>query len=98
MKAKTPTLKEKVAMYERFLNALNIGVTCVNNDMVRELVMNADRWSYAHRVGNGEPSDREQQRMINEAFWRLCDTPEADKATKERQKRYEEAKAAGKFQ
>jgi len=98
MKAKTPTLKEKVAMYERFLNALNIGVTCVNNDMVRELVMNADRWSYAHRVGNGEPSEREQQRMINKAFWRLCDTPESDKATKERQKRYEEAKAAGKFQ
>lgn len=89
MKAKTPTLKEKVAMYERFLNALNIGVTCVNNDMVRELVMNADAWSYAHRRGEFY-TDKERQEIINSAFWKLCDTPEADKVTKERQKRYTE--------
>ena len=90
MRYKTPKLKEKVAMYERFLHALNMGVTCVDNDMVRELVSNADRFSYAHRRGNGELSDREQQQMINAAFWRLCDTPEADKVTKERQKAYAE--------
>lgn len=90
MRYKTPKLKEKVAMYERFLHALNMGVTCVDNDMVRELVHNADSWSYAHRRGNGELSDREQQQLINSAFWRLCDTPEADKATKERQKAYAE--------
>ena len=90
MRYKTPKLKEKVAMYEKFLHALNMGVTCVDNEMVRELVSNADRWSYAHRMGNGELSDREQQQLINVAFWTLCDTPEADKATKERQKAYAE--------
>lgn len=93
MRYKTPKLKEKVAMYERFLHALNMGVTCVNNDMVRELVHNADRWSYAHRRGNGELSDREQQQLINSAFWTLCDT-RTDQATVERKKEYAEKHAS----
>jgi hypothetical protein len=89
MRYKTPKLKEKVAMYEKFLHALNMGVTCVDNEMVRELVSNADRWSYAHRRGEFY-TDKERQKIIDAAFWQLCDTPEADKATKERQKTYAE--------
>ena len=65
-------------------------VSC-NNDGIAELVQNADIWSYSFRVGNGEPSDREQQQIINKAFWRLLDTPKADKATEERQKAWTEA-------
>ena len=45
-----------------------------------------------HRCGNGEPSKREQQRMINERFWNLCETPKSDAAVKERQKKYTEWK------
>jgi hypothetical protein len=88
---KTPTLKEKVAQYESFLHKINSFIVSCNNDGIRELVQNADIWSYSHRVGNGEPSDREQQRMINNAFLKLLDTPEADKASKERQQKYTEA-------
>jgi hypothetical protein len=61
---------------------------CCNDTGVRELVHNADDWSYMHRVGNGEPSEREQQRLITKAFWKLCDTPESDKEVEERQRKY----------
>jgi hypothetical protein len=86
----TPTLKQKVEMYENFLHKINCFIVSCNNDGIKELVENADNWSYAHRVGNGEPSDREQQRIINNAFWKLLDTPKADKETKERQKAWAE--------
>ena len=78
-------------MYERFLHALNMGVTCVNNDMVRELVSNADAWSYSHRKGEF-CTDRQRQQMVNSVFWRLCDTPEADAEWENRMKKIKEAK------
>jgi hypothetical protein len=89
---KTPTLKQKVEMYESFLHKINMFCTTPSNDGVRELVENADNWSYAHRVGNGEISDRKQQQLINNAFWKLCDTPKTDKDSEERQKFWAEAK------
>lgn len=87
---KTPTLKQKVYQYESFLHKINEFIISCNNDGIKELIENADNWSYSHRVGNGEPSDREQQRIINNAFWKLLDTPNADKTTKERQKAWME--------
>jgi len=88
---KTPTLKEKVSQYESFLHKINSFIVSCNNDGIRELVQNADTWSYAHRVGNGELSDRQQQQAINNAFYKLLDTPEADKESKDRQQKYTEA-------
>lgn len=84
--SRKPTLKEKIEMYEYFLHKINMFVISCNNNGIAELVKNADNWSYAHRVGNGEISDKEQQQHINNAFWKLCDTPEAEKAAEERQK------------
>ena len=94
MNKKNPTLKEKVKMYEKFLHKINMCVMCCNNLGVQELVHNADMWSYMHRCGNGEPSEREQQRMINSRFWKLLDTPKSDKEVEERQKRYTEKQNA----
>ncbi len=83
---KNPTLKQKVAQYEAFLHKINSFIVSCNNDGIKELVQNADNWSYSFRVSNGELSDRDQQKLINNAFWKLLDTPKADKATQERQK------------
>lgn len=94
---KTPTLEEKVEMYEDFLHKINMCVMCCNDLGVQELVHNADMWSYMHRCGNGEPSDNEQQRLIDSRFWNLLDTPKSDAAVEERQKKYLEAKVAGKI-
>ena len=88
---KTPNQKEKIEMYEAFLNKINSFIVSCNNDGIKELVENADNWSYAHRISNGEASDREQQKYINNAFWKLLDTPKTYKAVEEMQKKYSEA-------
>jgi hypothetical protein len=89
---KSPTNKEKILQYETFLHKINMFCISGNNEGIKELVENADIWSYSHRVGNGELSDRKQQQAINNAFWKLLDTPNADKDSEERQKFWAEAK------
>jgi hypothetical protein len=89
---KSPTNKEKILQYESFLHKINSFIVSCNNDGIKELVENADNWSYSHRISNGELSDREQQKLINNAFWKLLDTPKADKDSEERQKFWAEAK------
>ena len=88
MNDSTPTLEEKVQMYERFLHKINMSVTCCDNETIKELVDNADSWSYMHRISNGELSDEEQQKLINKAFWKLCNTPASDARIKEAQEKY----------
>jgi hypothetical protein len=87
---KSPTNKQKIEMYESFLHRINSFVISGNNEGIGELIQNADNWSYSHRRGNGELSDRDQQKIINNTFWKLCDTPHSDKKTIERQKKYRE--------
>jgi hypothetical protein len=87
---KTPTLKQKVAQYEAFLHKINMFIVSCNNDGIRELVENADNWSYSHRSGEFV-TDTQRDKMINGTFWKLLDTPKADKVTKERQKAWTEA-------
>ena len=88
---KTPTLKQKVEMYENFLHKINIFIISCNNDGIKELVENADNWSYAHRSGVFL-TDKQRQKMINDMFQKLCDTPKTDKATEERQRAFEQAR------
>ena len=67
----TPSLHEKVKQYEEFLHNLNMMQTCSNGSGIRTLLSNADNWSYSHRVGNGELSEVEQQKLIDKKFWKL---------------------------
>jgi len=68
---KKPTQRDKIVMYESFLHKISLLVTAGNNEGIRQLVQNADSWSYAHRVGNGEYTDKEQQKIIDSTFWKL---------------------------
>ena len=70
---KTPTLKQKVAKYEDFLHRLDLMMTCGDNEGIKKLLSNASSFSYAHRIGNGELSEKEQQRIIDHNFWKLTD-------------------------
>jgi len=85
---KSPTIEEKVEMYENFLHKINMCCVSMNNNAIKELVENADIWSYNHRRGNGELSEEEQQKLIDSAFWKLCDTPRSDKEREEMRKAY----------
>jgi len=86
---KTPTLKQKVEQYENFLHKINIFIISGNHEGIRELVNNADNWSYAHRSGEFL-TDKQRRKMINDMFQKLCYTPKADKATEERQRAFTE--------
>lgn len=68
------TQKEKIRQYEDFLHKINIAQTCMNSKMIQQLVSNANAWSYAHRVGNGGNSEKEQQELIDNRCRKLCDT------------------------
>ena len=69
---KQPTLHEKIKVYEGLLHDLHFHSTVtMRHDMVMDCLNRISAWSYAHRAGNGEPSMKEQQAMINAAFWDL---------------------------
>ena len=63
----------KVQKYEEFLHAINYAMVACNRERVEKLLSNAFAWSYAHRVGNGELTDQEQQAMIDRALEHLTE-------------------------
>ena len=69
----TPTTEDKIKQYEEFLHNINLMMTFGSNERIKKLLKNADNWSYAHRAGNGETSEEDQQEYINRAFWKLND-------------------------
>lgn len=42
-------------------------------DVYLSFPADADSWCYGHRFGNGEISEKDRQKAINRAFWKLCD-------------------------
>lgn len=68
------TKDEKIKMYEGLLHDLQMfyAVT-LNSAQVKKLLDNIAAWSYAHRQGNGELTDKEQQEHIDFHFTRLRD-------------------------
>lgn len=63
---------EKVKAYERILHKVQwyaaVNINYVKMEDLIELICN---WSYAHRSGNGELTEEEQQARIDEAFKKL---------------------------
>ena len=65
-------IREKIEKYEGLLHDVQMYAEVVlRGDKVHELILNICRWSYAHRVGNGEISEEEQDRIIRKAFDKL---------------------------
>lgn len=59
------TNKERLRFYEGFFHSISMAAQGHNNERVREAINIIVDWSYAHRCGNGELSDHEQQTMID---------------------------------
>ena len=76
---KKPTDKEKIQMYEQFLHNLQMYSFCGRGDLIEILLNNACNWSYAHRAGNGELSEEEQDAAIHRKFWKLTTVPDVAK-------------------
>ena len=73
---KKPTLKQKVEMYEKFLHDIQMYNVCGRADLIKILIDNACNWSYAHRVGNGEHSEKRQDNIVAAKFWKLTTVPD----------------------
>lgn len=71
-KPKHPTLKEKIEVYERLLHDIQFhrDVT-MNEAAVKDLLNKIGVWSYSHRCGQGVYNEKEQQALIDNAFWNL---------------------------
>jgi hypothetical protein len=70
---KVYTAEEKVEVYERFFHKINAGCISMNNELISKAISLIDSWSYAHRIGNGELSDEDQQAQINARFERMAE-------------------------
>ena len=64
--------KEKITVYEGLLHDLHFASSVtMDSKRVGEILDKISRWSYAHRQGNGELSNVEQQELIDKAFQKL---------------------------
>lgn len=69
-----PTSQEKIEMYEHLLHDIQLFAQVVmNGDKVQRLIHNICGWSYAHRQGNGEYTEEEQELLVAKHFWKLRD-------------------------
>ena len=69
-----PTSQEKIDMYESLLHDIQLFAAVVmDGEKVQRLINNICGWSYAHRQGNGEYSDEEQELLVSKHFWKLRD-------------------------
>lgn len=66
-----PTLREEQQVFHKFMHLYNLANITGNTDHLRRCLYAMDSWSYAHRRGNGEYSDYEQNQCIYKAFWKL---------------------------
>ena len=70
-------LREKVRVYEQLLHSIQRNAEVImDHEVVGDYITNICRWSYAHRRGNGELSEREQDAIIRRAFDQLLLTRE----------------------
>lgn len=66
--------KIKVDIYERILHKIQMWAEITHsNEKLRDLIGLICSWSYAHRSGNGEHSEEEQDKLVDNALKRIND-------------------------
>jgi hypothetical protein len=65
------TEKERFQITKTFLDYLALGLQVGNAKIVNGALAIIADWSYAHRVGNGENSDSQQQKIIDRQYQRM---------------------------
>jgi hypothetical protein len=67
-----PNVDLKTKVYEQLMHDIQM-YSCVslNPEKLQRLIRIVCDWSYAHRAGNGEYTDEEQEQLINKQFRRL---------------------------
>lgn len=55
---------EKVKLYETVFHRISMLHTAMNGELLREQISRICDWSYAHRMGNGELTQRQTEAAI----------------------------------
>lgn len=76
-KLKKPTLKRQVDIFHKFMNIVNIASISGKSDRLKLCLEKMNNWSYAHRMGNGQFTDSEQDQLVYHAFEELAKTVES---------------------
>lgn len=67
------TNKERLKAYGNLFHTMQLAEVCGNHKKIADGLDLIFKWSYAHRAGNGEPSDYEQQQMIDSVTKRMAE-------------------------
>lgn len=67
------TNQQRLKIYEQFFHKISINCTTMNNEKIKDAVGLIYSWSYAHRCGNGELSDKQQQKLIDSVVKKMED-------------------------
>lgn len=62
---------ERLKIYEQFFHQINVYCVTMNQEKVAEAVALIDKWSYAHRMGNGELTDQEQKKVVESVIEKM---------------------------
>lgn len=65
------TNKQRKEIYEDFLHKVALVALVHNQEKIIEGIKIIQDWSYAHRVGNGEYSDYEQQKIVDKVIAKM---------------------------
>ena len=65
------TQKDRLRIYQKFMHQISLYVTVMNSSKIAEGVQLIDSWSYAHRAGNGELTDHEQQKLVDQVVRKM---------------------------
>ena len=69
---KQQQLEAENEVFRRVFHHINTHASItMNQEKMQEIIGAICAWSYAHRQGNGELSDKEQQALIDRAFDRI---------------------------
>ena len=89
-------LREKTQVYEQLLHKIQLNAEVVmDHEIVGDLIRNICSWSYAHRRGNGEYSEAEQDAIVRRAFDRLLETREPWRVRNQKLKERNEKDSTG---
>ncbi len=89
-------LREKTQVYEQLLHKIQLNAEVVmDHAVVGDLIRNICSWSYAHRRGNGEYTEAEQDAIVRRAFDRLLETREPWRVRNQKSKERNEKDSTG---
>ena len=70
--SKWQQIEKENEVFRRVFHHINTHFSITHNaGKMHEIIHAISSWSYAHRVGNGELSDEEQQERVDRAFDRI---------------------------